>query len=93
MNIENPFEGSEFEDSLEREDPRREIFWDTLNQLIAEMEESEEMTAREAQQKREAGSLIRTGFTDDPAYDAYVFSIAEWVPEERLVEHFEEKGE
>jgi len=88
MSVENPFEGREDENNAERQ---RDIFWNTLNELITQMELSGEMTPKEAEEKRASGSLIETGFGDDPEYDAYIFSIAEWIPEEKLIEHFEKQ--
>ncbi|MFY9493108.1 MAG: hypothetical protein WAP55_01350 [Minisyncoccia bacterium] len=100
MSIENPFnnpvppqEETPKPEEKEKivEDPRA-IFLGALNDELSAMEKAGRISSEQAEEKRKNASLIETGFSDDPKYDALVFSRAGVADEKELVAIFDNKN-
>ncbi len=99
MSIENPFndstslqeEASQPEKVEETKNPK-DTFFGVLNEELSAMEKSGRLTPEQAEEKRKAAALIEIGFSDDPKYDALLFSRAGIAEEKELVEIFDKKN-
>lgn len=80
-----------FESPISQEESSKEIFISTLENELAEMEKSGRITSEQAQEKRDTAALIEKNFSDDPAYDATIFSRMGIVNEEEMVNLFNKK--
>lgn len=100
MSIENPFSNpippqkeTPKPERQERvvENPR-DIFLGTLNDELSAMEKAGRISPEQAEEKRKNAGLIETGFSDDPKYDALIFSRAGIADEKELVGIFDNKN-
>ena len=106
MNIENPFSNPPQENPKPEEQKHevpqpkkvegaknpKDTFFDALNEELSAMEKSGRLTPEQAQEKRKSAARIETGFSDDPKYDALVFSRAGIADEKELVAIFDKKN-
>src|SRR3989344_7863219 len=106
MSIENPF-NNPLQETPKPEEKKQEVsqpekieelknpkdtFFNALNEELSVMEKSGRLTPEQAEEKRKSAALIETGFSDDPAYDALVFSRAGIADEKELVQIFDKKN-
>jgi hypothetical protein len=63
-----------------------------LNDELSAMEKAGTISPKQAEEKRKNAELIETGFSDDPKYDALVFSRAGIATETELVAIFDKKN-
>ena len=105
MSIENPFNNPPQETPKPEEQQQeqlkseekiveepRNVFLGALNDELSAMEKAGRISAEQAEEKRKNATLIETGFSDDPAYDALVFSRAGIADEKELVAIFDKKN-
>jgi len=65
---------------------KKEAFINAINRQLEVMEQSGEITTEQADEKRQAASLIEVGFSNDPEYDAELFIKSGIIGEEEMIE-------
>ncbi|OGY81420.1 MAG: hypothetical protein A3F54_02115 [Candidatus Kerfeldbacteria bacterium RIFCSPHIGHO2_12_FULL_48_17] len=99
MSIENPFnnptppqeEAPKLEKVEEAKNPK-DIFFNALNEELSAMEKAGRLSPEQAEEKRKSAALIETGFSDDPVYDALLFSRAGIADEKETIAIFDKKN-
>ncbi len=100
MSIENPFsnptppqeQASKPEERETVVENPRDVFLGTLKDELSAMEKAGRISPKQAEEKRKNAELIETGFSDDPKYDALLFSRAGVANETELVAIFDKKN-
>jgi hypothetical protein len=100
MSIENPFsnptplqEGApKSEEKEEVAENPRDVFLGALNNELSAMEKTGRISPEQAEEKRKNAELIETGFSDDPKYDALLFSRAGIANETEFVAILDKKN-
>lgn len=100
MSMENPFnnptppqeETPKPEEKEKASENPRDVFLGALNDELSAMEKAGRISPEQAEEKRKNAGLIETGFSDDPKYDALVFSRAGIADEKELVAIFDKKN-
>lgn len=85
-----PSEKKEKKESEEIRNPK-DIFMESLNKELSAMEKSGRLSPEQVKEKIKAATLIETGFSIDPEYDALVFSRAGIADEKEMIEIFNKK--
>jgi len=100
MSLENPFSDKSEQEGKKTGKPEKgeetknpkALFLTFLEKELSNMVESGRISKERAIEKMNSALLIETGFSDNPAYDALIFSKAGVADEEELSEIFDRKN-
>ncbi len=88
----NQLEDLVYEHERKNERTSENEFLDALNEELSVMEQAGKITPEQAEEKRKEATLIETGFSKDPKYDALLFSRAGIADEEEMIKIFNKKN-
>ena len=99
MSIENPFnnptppqEEAPKLEKVEEAKNQKDTFFNAINEELSAMEKAGRLSPEQAEEKRKSAALIETGFSDDPVYDALLFSRAGIADEKETIAIFDKKN-
>lgn len=71
------------------EEQKKKMFIAALNEKLAEMQESGQLSPEQVEEKKIAVSKIETGLSDDPKSDAELFAISGIAEEAEMIDVLE----